>query len=541
MLPAAPLRGRLRTNYVPSDDETAALPKLIKAVEPRIASLDAGIEVMKQERDIYSSFVAENCSLISPICYMPPNVLRSIFSATTANTNLHHWRDLVIKTPNYNLWSTIFLKVPVLPPSSAHSMHILPCEMVAAQERLSVDIEAKGVSDALLAPLTNEWCRKMTSLGNLTTVWLSRANSSPLTVFFRDLDVIRPGPQVPDRGYIKKPMDLLLSLLCARSSQWTRLDLRITGWSSSEAAQLQHLFLEGFTGSFKDIPVLWSNLTEFSCTSPSSYTTVLSPSIVLEILRLCPNLVRCELDLSKYKMGLVNNDQKAFVDLPHLERFVVHEYKECRSTSFFGSLTPNFPLLASLSWSRTLDLCFPVQEFGAIRASAAQLVECLKLAVGLTELTINMSKLIPPPPDPLLLDRDSILSWATHRKSLPRSSNFKNLVLARRGLKDHINAPNSHKIDTHAPLTQVLIRFMTPDNRSESSRPRQEVFPKWWDEKQLNSGFNDSIIKVERREAVILHSEMDLDPSCYTEDHGVRRPFEAYWDFDSSSYERSRF
>ncbi|KAH6911022.1 hypothetical protein BKA70DRAFT_1459995 [Coprinopsis sp. MPI-PUGE-AT-0042] len=288
MLPAAPLRGRLRTNYVPS--ETAALPKLIKAVEPRIASLDAGIEVMKQERDIYSSFVAENCSLISPICYTPPNVLRSIFSYCVPRDTLErimhiseapllptricsHWRDLVIKTPT--IWSTIFLKVPVLPPSSAHSMHILPCEMMAASERLSVDIEAKGASDALLAPLTNEWRRKMTRLGNLTTV--------------------------PDRGYIKKPMDLLLSLLCARSSQWTRLDLRITGWSSSEV--------------------------RFLGISPSKR--------------------------------------------PNLQSVLVR-----------GS-----------------------SQFGAIRTSAAQLVECLKLAVGLTELTINMSKFIPPPPDPLLLDR----------------------------------------------------------------------------------------------------------------------------------------
>ncbi|KAH6910993.1 hypothetical protein BKA70DRAFT_1269124 [Coprinopsis sp. MPI-PUGE-AT-0042] len=374
MLPTTSFQDRLGTNYVPSQDETVAIQKLIEAVKPQIVSLDAEIEALKQRRAVFASFVADHRALISPIRHMPPDILRNIFSYCVPHDSperiiqvsegpllltqiCRQWRDLTIKTPT--LWSTIFLKIPE-PPLGHPYQTILPCDA----EEGGIDIEAEGASVALYASLIDAWRRKMDSRASLTNVWLSRAEGCPLTIFFRDMDLARHlqgWPVVDIDSFTKEPIERLLSLICARTSQWAQLDLRITEsslsegrflsqhpsrtphlcsihvkWSAShtlstystppsqdhntpkssadfhtfQATRLQHLSLDSFKGNFKSISVAWSNLTELSLAStgspiqyygshsPSTDRAVsLPPSVALALLQDCTNLVRCELHL----------------------------------------------------------------------------------------------------------------------------------------------------------------------------------------------------------------------------------------------------
>ncbi|KAH6910997.1 hypothetical protein BKA70DRAFT_50694 [Coprinopsis sp. MPI-PUGE-AT-0042] len=254
MLPTTPFKGRLGTNYVPTEDETTAVRELIKTVEPQIVSLDAEIEALKQRRAIYTSFIADHRALISPIRYMPPDILRKIFSYCLPYDNqekamqaseaplllvqiCRHWRDLAITTPT--LWSTIFLKIPE-PPLIRSYTHMLPYDRVGIQEPDDFDIEVEDASEALCAKLLAEqWRRKVESLVRVTTTWLSRAKGCSLTIFFREIQPTHSS--ILNQVLIQEPTDLLISLICAHSSQWAQLDLQLGCRSSSSKETLLSL------------------------------------------------------------------------------------------------------------------------------------------------------------------------------------------------------------------------------------------------------------------------------------------------------------
>ncbi|KAH6911001.1 hypothetical protein BKA70DRAFT_1398666 [Coprinopsis sp. MPI-PUGE-AT-0042] len=635
MLPATPFKDRLSTNYVPSDNETTAIQKLIEVVEPQIVSLDAEIEAMKQRRAVYASFVADHRALISPIRRMPPDILRNVFSycvpydtpersmqissAPLLLTQIcRHWRNLAIKTPT--LWSTIFLRIPV-PPRGRYHPSPLPWD---AQEG-DIDIEAEGSSDALSASLENVWRRKSESLISLTNMWLSRAEGCPLSIFFRDVDSDSHLPTSPiseqDSSLTQKPFDRLLSLICARSSQWARLDLKVpesgtseetflsrspsqtphlrairVQWSSTppnrmplsihppppsqshnpgtektaqkpsfhifKATGLQHLSIDSFNGHFTDLSVAWSSLTELSYTGrparyygahspPSDRISHFPPSAALALLQNCPNLVKCELHLSELTFNSDATDQTILsnkVHLPHLARFVVFEHKQSPSLGFFKSL--DLPFLSSISWSSTISPFSPgspspgpphlsiypllatsghqIQylEIGTITTSVAQLVDTLKLAVGVKELTIDVSSVIFSIPSLSSMDdtayvpprpfyRDELLRRLTPSSpSLPEEILCPNLVIlkltlaepldittkalkslvAHRGVVESRIAEDDIPMHVVTPLEQVSVRFIHIGATS--------ALPKRWEEDQLNSSFGRRTIKVERRKAI---------------------------------------
>ncbi|KAH6896160.1 hypothetical protein BKA70DRAFT_1199405 [Coprinopsis sp. MPI-PUGE-AT-0042] len=667
MLPTTSFKDQLGTNYVPTMDETVAIRELIEAVEPRIVSLDAKIEALKQRRAIYASFVADHRALVSPIRQMPPDILRNIFShcmpydtpdkviqASEAPLLLvqicRHWRDLALKTPT--LWSTIFLKIPVPPKGNSYQGNI-PRELMD----IHIDIEAAETSEALFVSLANVWRRKVESLVNITTAWLSRAEGCPLSIFFRDINAIRaPGPQVLDEDFTLQPVKLLTSLICARSSQWVHLDLRVTESSPREetflslspsqaphlrsirvewmprqtifdfatqtthhhvgltpeagttsplhilkATGLQHLSLGSFTGNLKDVPVAWGNLTEFSFFTGQRFfsgrTTSFSPSAALALLQNCPNLVRCELNIFQYMPTInVNTDQligSKRVYLPHLQRFVVSENTDGPSLTFLDYL--ELPVLDSLTLSVTLNHIRrnenppPISlrplliasghqiqhlELSTNMITVTELVDHLKLAEGVTELAINMCELVPqggigsfmplapaapedrthPPP----FYRDELLSMLTPshpsapticpklailKLTVADPSNIttravKNLVAHRGPIECRSsNGPvQCSESSTHAvPLEQVSLRFsMTHAIVGEPRAGRKtRAFPKRWEEDQINSGFSKRIIKVERR---VAEPYPGMNYPYPAED--ARGPFDTYWDFESSHYER---
>ncbi|KAH6896177.1 hypothetical protein BKA70DRAFT_1318606 [Coprinopsis sp. MPI-PUGE-AT-0042] len=562
-----------------------------------------------------------------------------------------HWRDLAITTPT--LWSTIFLKIPS-PPQGRSYPSILPRTIMDDD----VDIEAAETSEALLASLARAWRRKVESLVSLATIWLSRAEGCLLTIVFRDIDTIRaPGLRVHDEDVTTEPTSLVLSLICERSSQWAHLDLRVTESSSSEetffalpssnaphlrsirvqwtprqsifdlgpppalqnpdttaksslhifkAPHLQHLYLDSYTGNFIDIPVAWSSLTELSFIGAhrvfSGGVSGFPASSALALLKCCPGLVRCELQISEYMPSpTVSTDQSAISGhllLPHLQRFVVSEFKDGPSLTFLDSL--ELPLLTSISLSATLTHFTPQQnapplslrpllvasghsiqhlEFGAISVTVAEIVDSLKLAVGVTELAINMSNIAPPsglismlhglapaedmdvalpPPfhrnelllrltpssdalavDPIICPNLAILKLTVVDPADITTKALKNLVVHRGFVESLSTNGGSHTpFTTHVPLAQVSVRFSMASvvigDPSRGGGGKMPGFPTRWREDRVNSGFSRRVIKVERRKSII-HAGMT---GSYNTMETARRPFETYWDFESPRYER---
>jgi F-box-like len=681
MLPVTPFQEQLATNYVPNKEETTTIQNLINEVEPQLISLDAEIEAMKARRTVLASFVDEHRALLSPIRQMPPDILRSIFSyclpydapekvmviseAPILLTQVcSHWRNLALKTPT--LWSTIFLKVPMPPRSPSSFTHGLPGEF----SDLQIDIEAAGTSEELFALQVQAWCRKVESLANVTKLWLSRAESCPLTIFFRDAESHRhPGPSTPtDEDFTNGPINALTLLICARSSQWAKLDIQTTEsgpieatflsqdpshlpqlqsirmhWSrretlfhlvapghfqpippetpevpslnSMKAPRLRSISLINLSGSIKDIPVVWSNLTELSYIgSHRGFTS----SAALSLLRNCPNLVQCSLDIMEYPSHDIGASSSPFIDLMEpservhlafLQRLIISESKQGTPLTLFNSL--DLPVLTSTTLSVSpphvgSDQRIPrlsleplllrssassghlIQhlEIGSLgfAMSVGELVEGLKMAEGVKELTINLSKVDPPgglrmllpqvqvqpimvngvvgpgpfaandqPPPPPPFWRDGFLNGlAEGGEVCPRlevlrltlvdpsdvtTKAVKNLV-ARRGVVSSLHNPGT--------LQQVWIRFTLGSHVTVGSGPgmrngnRTPVFPKRWREEELNAGFNGTrVIWVERRKAVSQYLGMGLHYHPGGHEDGMHRiPFETLWDSDSGRYER---
>jgi F-box-like len=680
MLPVTPFQGQIATNYVPNKEETTTIQNLINKVEPQLVSLDAEIEAMKERRAIYASFLAEHRALLSPIRQMPPDILRNIFSyclpydtpervmevseAPMLLTQIcSHWRGLALKTPT--LWSTIFIKIPIPPRSVSPFNHALPREI----SDLEIDIEAAGTAEELFASLVQAWRRKVESLASLTSLFLSRAESCPLTIRFHDIESnhhVGPGTHQADQDFTQESAKALASLICARSSQWAQLDISVTECSPMEAAflsmdpaqlsqlhsirvhrsprqsmvqfvgnglflqsppepvatpalnsikapRLRSLLVNGFTGMAKDIPAVWSNLTELSYNSRSNSFT---SSAALALLRDCPNLVRCSLNVvdspSNIGGGPVHhssNPSEATVHLPFLQRFVVVESKQGTPLTVVNSL--DLPALTSATIMVTpsnmnVDQAQPRLSLGPLLLSSSghllqhlelaslgfsmsvsELVEALRLAEGLKELTINLAHVdppggfrtlfahhapllpnanqgqagavnqVPPPPGPSPpppFFRDSLLNGLTEGSSgsevCPRlevlrlrlgdpsevtTKALKNLV-ARRGIvgPDQGAKPGG----TAATLKQVWIRFKWDSQAAfvvecgpgMGNARRLPVFPKRWMEDELNAGFNGTkVIRVEKRKAF----------SAYHPGEGMQRmPFATWWDSDSGRYER---
>ncbi|KAH6911008.1 hypothetical protein BKA70DRAFT_1269181 [Coprinopsis sp. MPI-PUGE-AT-0042] len=365
----------------------------------------------------------------------------------------------------------------------------------------------------------------------------------------------------------------------------------------SKSTPLQHLSLDGFQGNFKDISVAWNNLTELACTgcpvryfgayNSSGMIPSFSPSVALALLQDCPNLVQCELHL--LDVALNHRDSAELhavsnaVHLPHLVRLVVFENRESPSLGFFKSL--NLPLLTSLSWSSTvspfsayllspgpLSLCpllatsgHQIQslEFGAVTVFVTQVIDALKLAVGVKELTINLCSVVvdpvspPSPPigtppwgiQPQSYYRDELLQKLTPSSS--EDAICPNLVILKltmsnpsdittKALKtlvaqrEYVESGSDGTNSMHVPLERVSVRFIAPVADVVVGRvtPGRAALPKRWQEDRLNSGFDRRVISVEWRMAI---TPAEMNPYHYAGD--ARRPFQTYWNFESNQYE----
>ncbi|KAH6911003.1 hypothetical protein BKA70DRAFT_50757 [Coprinopsis sp. MPI-PUGE-AT-0042] len=377
-----------------------------------------------------------------------------------------------------------------------------------------------------------------------------------------------------------------------------------------KGTRLHHLSLENFSGNFKDIPVAWCNLTELSYTWPSdgygyqhqggvggplnvqvfpsgSGMTALSPSVALALLQQCPNLVRCELHLLEPASRSVDIVPNQLVHLPYLQRLVVLEQTQGPSVTFFQSLI-DLPLLTSMSWSSSVSPISPYPyhgggptsspylplhslllasghqiqclEFGAIQASMTQIIDCLKLAVGVTKLTIDMFSFSPAdlvastptsnpqeevqyyrPWKPLQsFYRDELLTSLTP-SSDPAGSAAETTAPICPNLSI-LNLVLAYPSDITTKALKNLVALRGDSRRLGHSQAQDSTLTVpltqvTWEEGRLNSDFSRHIIKVEWPRADVQGVPHMYGSYSHTEGALGRKPFETYWDFESKHYE----
>ncbi|KAH6895026.1 hypothetical protein BKA70DRAFT_1570581 [Coprinopsis sp. MPI-PUGE-AT-0042] len=446
LLPKTPFQSKLGTNYVPSDIEITTINNVLLKVDGMVAQLEMQIEALKAKHAAVSSFAASHRALLSPIRRVPADILTTIFllckesyekcAMTPDEPPLlftrvcHQWRELVINTPT--LWADFHINIPSCPTSFTANASL--SRDANEQEEELLDVENSDEADAVMELADGRWQSRMQGRAELLKLWLERGSECPLSVSiaFDPNGLSALGVQV---------LADLLSLICKHASRWVHMDLssyhlipsELLPVAASQATQLRSLSLgwnihaippDSFINGpslrrlslphpegksyFDDlVTVHWGNLTELSIFGhPSLQGT--EPTILLAILKKCPALVQCELNLAKGTWEFAHltvysseedSTTSAFFDA--LDVPSLHSLTLIKPSPSFENIPGEPPLFRWLKrWGNNLRNL----EIGCCRRlSAAQLIQALELTPNVEDLTVNLAAINTddPPPEPL--------------------------------------------------------------------------------------------------------------------------------------------
>ncbi|KAJ7160090.1 hypothetical protein C8R46DRAFT_956256, partial [Mycena filopes] len=327
----SPFADRLNTNYVPSDSDIPTIHAVL--VEPedelarlhtQIAEFETMLATLRAKHASLKASIDAHRALTAPIRRIPHDVLLEIFAACLPSTHnalidpaeaplllgriCRLWRNAAYSTPR--LWSSIHIP-------SLHSDEAPP-EAVQALDRV---VEA----------------------------WLERSATCPLSVSFTEY----AGPS--DTGNARaSPIHAVLKF----SSRLRHLELSAsTGFSlgglnlgQNELPLLQSIGIKHsgnkpfrefphnalcipslrdvslyISGDPLSLPLQWSQLTGLSLICFPAWTDHgteggVDANTALEVLRRCPNLQRCQIQISKPDAA---SDNAPIVTLPHLHTLIL--------------------------------------------------------------------------------------------------------------------------------------------------------------------------------------------------------------------------
>ncbi|TFK37592.1 hypothetical protein BDQ12DRAFT_684941 [Crucibulum laeve] len=336
---------RLRTNYIPSENEVKAIKQLLAAPSERLAFLDGEIsrvqtllDKLSHERDTLTESISAHRALLSPARRLPEDVLREIFLhclPTTHNSVMSEYAAPLILGQICSMWRSITLSTPSLWASLHVSVPALSHEVETATDPHLLNKAVQG--------------------------WLTRSGICPLSISiacskFRSADI--------------ETVNLLIRTLISYSARWRDIQLFIPAraWSllseiSKESVPLlEYAALDGYNGPFVggvplvsnndwtstglftakglrsvflarveadpiNLPVSWSQLTNLCLKGDEEWGTVgLSTSAALEVLKKCMNLRKCNLQMIKLEIDIpLNAATEPPLVLPHLETLSVTE------------------------------------------------------------------------------------------------------------------------------------------------------------------------------------------------------------------------
>ncbi|KAJ7364915.1 hypothetical protein DFH08DRAFT_840311 [Mycena albidolilacea] len=334
----SPFADRLNTNYIPSDSEIVEIRTLLADPADELARVEAQIEQMEialsQLKELYASLktpIDAHRALISPMRCIPQDVLLAIFSSCLPSEHnalidpaeaplllgriCRHWRDVTYSTPI--LWSSI---------------HI-PC------------------LGYLHAPPT-----MISGLERTVETWLERSSACPLSVsVFDEINfpwigfekhhlILQLLPISRRLGHLTLFGDAeLLSPILRLGAEslpvlkriWIQVKGQIFGDDTYHTNALQIPTLEDVTlliTSDADpltLPLKWSQLTRIRLECQSIWIEWNGPAAgglniggAFEVLRRCPNLVHCEIRVTRPSEDGSTLDTSP-ITLPHLRTLVL--------------------------------------------------------------------------------------------------------------------------------------------------------------------------------------------------------------------------
>ncbi|KAF7367746.1 hypothetical protein MSAN_00838500 [Mycena sanguinolenta] len=296
---------KLGTNYVPSDEEMAYLRDLLVGSSEQLAKIQAQIDEME--------------ALISPMRHIPDDVLRAIFFAclpTAHNALIDIAEAPLLLGRICRRWRAVSYSTPML----WTSIHIPPSDPIG-----------------VLKPVVEQW--------------LEHGALCPLTVSLVDFTLLGSDPELCAISLLRnvfhrlqhlslfgdpRPLLPLLRLGPESLPMLKSIDIDNSinkrypfGIEHPEALNL--LKIPSLTGISLQVmadpvslPLNWSQLTHLDLRCfPLSRDSGLDGAGALELLRRCPNLVRCRLGLYRdlHDASLASNT--SLITLPHLHTLIL--------------------------------------------------------------------------------------------------------------------------------------------------------------------------------------------------------------------------
>ncbi|KAJ7133408.1 hypothetical protein C8R44DRAFT_772366 [Mycena epipterygia] len=288
----SPFADKLKTNYVPSDEEIEEIHALL--VEPldqlarfdtQIDELQAVLDQLKANRRSLKEEIDDHRALSSPMRRLPRDVLQEIFISclpTKHNAVVHpreapmllgrvcsYWRNVAHTTPR--IWSSIHV---LSPPTET------PPDIVSAFQ-------------------------------DLVEAWLERSGSCPLSISFLEV-------------WNSAKTSIILPHLLKVSHRIQHLELSAQILPKELRLLSLHRVSLHVNADALALPLPWSRLTDLtlSCREiwkDDGYWGGLDQNGVVELLRKSPNLMRCHLEVTAHAQFIASPT----VTLPFCQEFIL--------------------------------------------------------------------------------------------------------------------------------------------------------------------------------------------------------------------------
>ncbi|KAF6753175.1 hypothetical protein DFP72DRAFT_902108 [Ephemerocybe angulata] len=444
-----PFFEHLDTNYAPTEEELPALRNIIQGNEEILTDLDAQIRALTDVRNARADFVQRHFALLSPLKRLTDDVLSTLFLALLDHPDNRHakmsnahpavvlshvcrrWRQLALDTAS--LWTTLRIHLPVLP-------QVYPYGARSANPHMA--------AHSPLVELTRRWEKEVEKILTMTRVWLERSKECTLTIDLLATDVTSQEQDMSPKADTSG-LTALIEAICDASRRWKVATLRLstTRFTSidspfrriftlaeDDVPLLQDLTFSvdasfgihpeeeslipphretGMLGGrslhsvslgticvdINTLPIRWEQLTDIQF---NGYIHAYTPDVfpggtghglsfdctqALNLLRLCPRLVNCDLSLVPYSRPL---ESFGTVSLPHLKSLTLRY--SVPGMKFVSCLQA--PSLRKLVLPNFLDTGIPNEH--AAESPESSLIAWLE-AYGhqLTEIQFNVSTLTP--------------------------------------------------------------------------------------------------------------------------------------------------
>ncbi|KAJ7490855.1 hypothetical protein FB451DRAFT_1221262 [Mycena latifolia] len=336
MFPDSSFADKLNTNYVPSHREMAQLLDLLAEPMNELARLDtqlnemeASILQLKVTRCALKAAIDAHQALMAPLRRIPQDVLGEIFVAClpTAHNALldpdeaplllgricRQWRNVAYSTPR--IWSSLHIPSGTPP---------LNWEMTRSVESKLENAVGAWLDRSGACPLSISLTRRsehhFRTPGSINRVIGASRRLQHLRINGKILDV---RPLLLTRG---EDLPYLRSIIIDTRGS----DEPLTFWDGVPALHAPNLSQISLRAQAEalTLPLLWSQLTDLNLecfiqmVSPHDTRGGLSLNGAQEVLRRCPNLVRCSLRTTNSSVPFVAGPPIA---LPHLKALVLFQ------------------------------------------------------------------------------------------------------------------------------------------------------------------------------------------------------------------------